>query len=444
MQVIFLQSYYSSMKKGEVLRIAADIEKEYIEGDFSESFDNVAYKNASNIFIFSLDGKTIYSSSNSFGQGNLTQMPSRPITIDTSGVVDKIKESPNGRISYTIDVDRFKTELFVFGEIIPNTNECLVMVTSIDPIDATTSVLKSQLIYIIIISFLISSIISIFISRRLSRPIVKITETAQKLAVGRYDIQFEKAGYAEVDELADTLNFATSELAKTDKVRKELIANVSHDLRTPLTMIKAYAEMIRDLSGNDKEKREEHLQVIIDETDRLTRLVNDMMDLSKIESGEEQLNITKFNLTEVIENIVNGFRIMHQASDTCEFKTSMPKEVLVMADKTKIEQVLYNLLINAVNHTDDTKKIEVKVSAFGKRVKIQVIDNGEGIAKEDLPHIWTRYYKVDKTFKRSTKGTGLGLSIVKNILDKHRSNYGVQSELGKGSNFWFDLEKATK
>ncbi|MEG0872591.1 MAG: HAMP domain-containing sensor histidine kinase [Clostridia bacterium] len=431
------------MKKNEVVRLASQIEEEYKDGKSSETIDSVAYKNACSIFIFRMDGDLIYSSSatNQTGDSNIAQLPSRPISIDTSGIVEKINQSPNKKISYTLNVARFKTELYVYGKVIPDTNECLVMVTSIDPIDATTSVLKSQLVYVTIIALLISSIISIFISRRLSRPIVNITETAKKLATGCYDIEFEKAGYAEADNLADTLNFVTKELNETDKVRKELIANVSHDLRTPLTMIKAYSEMIRDLSGDDKEKREEHIQVIIDETDRLSRLVSDMMDLSKIESGFSKLSKTRFNIREVAENILNGFKILDK-NEKSEFKAVGPKEIFVMADKTKIEQVIYNLMVNAFNHTEGDRKIEVKITTSGKRVKVQIKDNGVGISKEDLPHIWTRYYKVDKTFKRSSTGTGLGLSIVKNILDKHNSNYGVESELEKGSVFWFDLEKS--
>ena len=445
MQVIFLQSYYSSMKKSEVIKLSSDIEETYKKGDFLDFLDNIAYKNASNIFIFDKNGEIIYSSSNQNQpnkNNNVSQFHSRLISIDTTGMVDKIKENEYQKISYMLKIDKPKTELYVYGKLIEGTEDYLVTVTSIDPIDATTSVLQSQLIYITIIALIISSITSIFISRRLSRPIVEITETAKKLAKGNYEVEFEKGGYEEADNLADTLNFVTKELAETDKIRKELIANVSHDLKTPLTMIKAYSEMIRDLSGNDKSKREEHLKVIIDETDRLNRLVVDMMDLSKIETGEEHLNKTRFNLNEVIENIVNSFRALNQDNKNCEFKITIPKEAIVVADKTKIEQVIYNLIINAVNNTGDNKKIDIRVVIVGKRIKIEIEDNGVGIPKEKLANIWTRCYKVDKTYGRTSKGSGLGLSIVKNILDKHKSNYKVDSEVGKGSKFSFDLERA--
>lgn len=446
MQVIFLQSYYSSMKKSEVIKIASDIEDAYISGNFKDVIDNIAYRNSSSIFIFDTKGNVIYTSNQSSASENdkISTIPDRHIAIDTTGIVDKILSSQNNRISYNLKVEKLKTELFVYGKIIPNTDACFVIVASIDPIDATTTVVQSQLVYITIIALLIASIISVFLSRRLSRPISKMNDTAKKLAVGNYEVVFEKAGYQEMDDLADTLNYATSELARTDKVKRELIANVSHDLRTPLTMIKAYSEMIRDLSGDNKEKREEHLKVIIDETDRLTRLVNDMMDLSKIESGVSDIIKDVFNFSEVAKSMTNNFKSIYE-NENCKIILDCPDEIYANADRTKIEQVLYNLIGNAINHSgNDNKEIKIKVTTNLKRIKVQVIDNGEGIAKEDLAHIWDRYYKASKSFKRSSSGSGLGLSIVKNILTKHESDFGVYSTVGKGSTFWFDIEKVSK
>lgn len=444
MQVIFIQSYYSSMKKGEVHKIASNIEAEYnISKDYEEYIDNIAYKNASSIFILDKVGNVIYSSNNYFGEGNITQVPTRPITIDTTGIVNKILSTSNNRVSYTLRVDRFKTELYVYGTFMEKSGECLVIVSSIDPIDATTTVLQSQLLYITFIALLIASIISIFISRRLSSPIKNINENAKKLAKGNYDITFGKAGYKELDDLADTLNFTTKELAKTDKLKKELIANVSHDLRTPLTMIKAYSEMIRDLSGDNKKKREEHLKVIIDETDRLTTLVNDMMDISKIESGLVVLNKENFDMCVLVKEIVDRFSLANESPDL-NLVTDLPKGAYVKADKSKIQQVLYNLISNAINHSGDSKEIKVKITTLQRKIKVSVIDNGIGIKKEELPHIWSRYYKANKSFKRPDSGSGLGLSIVKNILDIHKAEYGVETEYKKGTCFWFELDRISK
>lgn len=444
MQVIFIQSYYSSMKKSEVHKIVDSIELEYDSSDTYENYiDNIAYKNAASVFIFDEDSNMIYSSNNSSGQGNITQMPTRPVTIDTSEFVEKIQSNPVKRVSYTLKIDRFKSEIYVYGKYMQESGNYLVIVSSIDPIDATTTVLQSQLLYITFIALLIASIISVFISKRLSRPIKNINEETKKLARGNYDVKFEKAGYKELDDLVDTLNFTTKELAKTDKIKKELIANVSHDLRTPLTMIKAYSEMIRDLSGDNKEKREEHLKVIIDETDRLTTLVNDMMDISKIESGLLVLNKETVDICKIVRDIVERFKMANNMSEF-NLVTDIPKEAYVSVDKSKIQQVLYNLISNAINHSGDSKEIKVKIVLSQRKVKVSVIDNGIGIKKEDLPHIWSRYYKSTKSFKRPDSGSGLGLSIVKNILDIHKAEYGVESEYKKGACFWFELGRVNK
>lgn len=447
MEVVLLQNYYSIMKKIEVEKIVKNIEKYYGSDSYDVYLDSVAYKNSSTIYIFDMNGEIKYSSNN-MSELDMSNLTIRKGIVKIQDIKDKILENSNSKISFTLKLDRFKSNAYVYGERIVGTDEYIVMITPIEPIDSTIKVLKSQLTYITIISLVISSVISIFISKRLSRPIKNINETAKKLANGNYDITFKKAGYKEIDDLVDTLNLATSQLAKTDKIKKELIANVSHDLRTPLTMIKAYSEMIRDISGDDKEKREEHLKIIIDETDRLTELVNDMMDLSKIQSGIMKLNTQSFELINVINNMVKKFNNIKD-SNNCIVKIEAPEQVFVLADKSKIQQVLYNLISNAINHSgnkekDNLKEIKIKVINLGKKVRIQIIDNGVGIEKEDLIHIWDRYYKANNSFKRESTGTGLGLSIVKNILTIHNVDYGVESKVGIGTNFWFELNKISK
>lgn len=426
------------MKKMEIEELADEIENIYINYDeYQEMVDKMSYKNISNVYIIDSEGEISYSSQNS----RAWQVPTRNIIFDTSEIIQKVQQSTNKKIKYTYKIDKLKSEIFIYAKQMQD-GKVLVLAASIDPIDSTTSVLKNQLIYVTIIALIFSAIISIFISKRISKPIRNIKNNAEKLAKGNYDLKFEKSGYYEIDELADTLNFAADELSKTDKVRRELIANVSHDLKTPLTMIKAYSEMIRDLSGDNKKKREEHLKVIIDETDRLTNLVNDMMDLSKIESGKVELDIKNICYTDLVNSITERIKNITEYKYT--ISVDVPDNIYVMADKTKIEQVLYNLITNAIKHAGEEKDIFVKVSVADKKVKTEVIDNGTGIAKEDLPHIFDRYYKSDKSYKRSSEGSGLGLSIVKNILIAHNANYGVESKINEGSNFWFELSKSTK
>ena len=317
MQVVLLQTYYSTMKKTETAQIGSEVENVFKNAlDYKDQIDKTAYKNSASIYIFNMQGDLFYTNTSYGGQnyfnqsqtGTLAQMPGRNVSIDISDIVTKISESQSKKVAYTLEIDRLKSQVYVYGKTIPDTDYCYVILMPIDPIDATSSVITSQLIYITIISLIISTVISLFMSRKISKPIKLMNDAAKKLGKGDYSVVFEKCGCEELDELADTLNKATTSLGRTDEIKRELIANVSHDLKTPLTMIKAYSEMIRDLSGDNKVKREEHLKVIIDETDRLTRLVNDMMDLSKIESGIMTINKEIFNFTELASSLIDRIK----------------------------------------------------------------------------------------------------------------------------------------
>lgn len=307
----------------------------------------------------------------------------------------------------------------------------------ITPIGATVHTIRVQLIYISVIMILLSLIIAFIISINISRPIEKITESAKELAKGNYDVKFEKNGYKEIAELSETLEYTAGELAKTEKLQQEIIANVSHDLRTPLTMITAYSEVMRDLPG---ENTPENIQVVIDEANRLTNLVNDMMDISKLQAGVTTLELKKYDLTESIKSVINRYsKLVLQDGYDIEF--DYDHNVFCEADEFKIYQVIYNLVNNAINYSTDNKTIRVVQKDFGSIVRIEVIDKGDGIPKDKIKDVFERYYKIDKTHKRAVMGTGLGLSIVKNILELHHANYGVDSEVGKGSTFWFELKK---
>ena len=215
------------------------------------------------------------------------------------------------------------------------------------------------------------------------------------------------------------------------------MANVSHDLKTPLTMIKAYAEMIKDISYKDKAKMNEHLDIIIDETDRLTLLVNDILDLSKLQSGENQnLKIEEFDLVKEINSILKKYEIIKE-TEQYNFEVEMPEAAIVKADRNKLNQVIYNLINNAINYTGEDKKVTIKVVKEKKNYKVEIIDTGKGIKKSELPHIWDKYYKNSKKHQRNVVSTGLGLAIVKQILEQHEFNYGVNSVLNKGTTFYF-------
>ena len=218
------------------------------------------------------------------------------------------------------------------------------------------------------------------------------------------------------------------------------MANVSHDLKTPLTMIKAYSEMIRDISYKDEKKREEHLNIIINETERLNILVGDILELSKAQANVDDLEITDYDLAYEINEIVKRYQIIKE-TENYVFELDIPENIMVKADKNKINQVIYNLINNAINYTGEDNKVLIRVIEGKNDYLIEIVDTGKGISKEDIKHIWDRYYKKDKNHKRNVVGTGLGLSIVKSILEKHNFKYGVSSKINKGTTFYFRIKK---
>ena len=319
-------------------------------------------------------------------------------------------------------------------------NGYIFLFTSLEDIGTTTSLIKNQLIYVTLLAILFSIIIALFLSRRIAKPISNMTKKAEKLAEGNYNVQFTTTGIKEIDELANTLNYLEQEVSKTDEYRRDLMANVSHDLKTPLTMIKAYAEMIRDITLDNKEKTKENLNVIIDETDRLNILVNDILELSKLQNNQDNLNIEKFDIVELINDILKRYQIIKE-TENYNLILESPSSIIVKADKKRISQVIYNLINNAINYTGDDLTVTIRITENAKDCKIEIIDTGKGIDEKDLTNIWNRYYKKEKNHKRNVVGTGLGLSIVKNILEQHHFKYGVNSIKDKGTTFYFQVKK---
>ena len=333
--------------------------------------------------------------------------------------------------------DSDKSALYVSIKTNARGDEYILMMDSeLAPLNATVETLEKQFGWIVCLLIMGALIIALAISRVICTPLEKMSRSARALAKGDYDAEFVGGGYREADELADALNYASEELAKTDDLQKELLANVSHDLRTPLTMIKGYSEVMRDIPG---ENNPENVQVIIDETERLAELVNDMLDLSRIRAGTRKPEHECFDITETVRTVLTRYeKLTERDSYTITFNAD--ENVYVTADRTMILQVVYNLVNNALNYTGEDKKVSIDQSVWDNRVRISVMDTGEGISEEDIPYIWDRYYKVDKVHKSAKIGTGLGLSIVKSILEAHGASYGVESRVGEGSNFWFELE----
>jgi len=303
----------------------------------------------------------------------------------------------------------------------------IFLYASLEPLSPMVNTLQRQFVWIFGILAVMTVLLAIIISKRIVRPVSHMNEAAKQLANGNYNADFRaEKGYRETRELAESLTYAAQELSRTDSLQKELIANISHDLRTPLTMIRGYGEAMRDIPG---ENTPENLQVLIDETEYLTELVNDLMDLSKLRAGVRCPTMEFFNLTAAVREVIARYE---QFTKTQGYRIGFVcgEEVCVFADRGMILQVIYNLISNAINYTGADLSVTVLQSVCDGKVRISVQDTGEGIPEDQLPHIWDRYYKVDRVHRMAKIGTGLGLSIVKGALTAH--NAGGEGALHNG------------
>lgn len=429
-QIIFLNSYYKYFKKNDMNYVSKDVIKYVIDNknDVNE-LNRISYKNNVCIEIIDNDNVTYTSVANN----NCFLIDSKAINKAKNNFI----KSDLNKTTFTSYNYVFNDELLIYGEKV--NDKVIFISTPLNIMGSILSIIQKEFIYGTFFVLAISLLIAYFLSRRFSNPIMKMTKESKKMVNGDYDVSFKESNIEEINELAYTLNKATKELSKTENLRRELLANVSHDLKTPLTLIKANAEMVKDLTYSNEEKREANLNVIIKETDRLNMLVEDILDLSKAQSKTMKLEIKRLNLNNLMESILTRYKVLEER-DNYKINFNYDKEYVVKADIKRLEQVIYNLINNAINYTGKNKIVNVNLVDKNNCVRVEVKDTGKGIDKEELKYIWDKYYKADKSFHRLTVGTGLGLSIVKNLLELHNFKYGVESSK-KGTNFYFDIPK---
>lgn len=437
LQIVFLRTYYQSMKTLEVQKIGNDIAAAYGTSSFADTVFKYSFNNGLMVQVLDESGQP----QTDWQQNGTVHMgPPDPLAFAT--LTYRLSQSTSGWVTYISDDSSHHVggQTLTYGAVLKSGSgkRYLYINAQIAPVDSTSAVLQTQLIIITVLSLLLSLGISLLIASKLARPIVRMTQAAEKLAGGDFDVQFESGSYTEINRLAAAMNYMTGELSKTEQLRRDLIANISHDLRTPLTMVKMYAELIRDVSGGQTEKRTAHAQLIIDEADRLSLLIKDMLDLSKIQAGTESLKPVTFDLGEKARVILTRFAVLAERNGY-RFSLDCAGDTAVTADERKIEQVIYNLVGNAVNYTGADKTVSLRVARQNDGVCFSVTDTGKGIPPEKCAHIWERYYMAKETTRHRVVGTGLGLSIVKAILAAHHARFGVESIVGKGSTFWFVL-----
>lgn len=442
-QIVLLQPMYEANKIKSIQEVGSFVEK-FIEDERLDEFVDYMQSQSDTCIM-------VYQSSSSGGMqasiGNRGCMISSITNSERAKFVTKAIGSKNH--SYLARVTNNSSDFGVDGEQGDNFDtivytkivnaadySSIIMVSgNISPLNATTETLASQMRYIALFMIVAVAILTLLMYRHIAKPIIGITSNAKQLPQGKYTVDPKTNRYKEAADLNNTLVQAANDIQKADKAKRDLISNVSHDLRTPLTMIGGYGEMMIDLP---EEKTDENIQVIVDETKRLNALVNDLLDMSRLQDGRIVLHKEVFDISALLKTQLQKYDV-YRMQEGYTIESELLDAIYVNADKKRIEQVINNFLNNAVNYGGEAKHIIVREIKKENTVRIEVQDFGEGIDPKDLDNIWDRYYKVDKEHVRVANGSGIGLNIVKQLLELHGVPYGVNSSKGKGSTFYFEM-----
>ena len=474
LSIFFLGSLYDSMKLSAIRIVGEGIASAYERGgggeggregedghegaggrggeytDMLAGLDEIAFKQNLRILLIDGAGQILVGYDGFHSQptayGGAAMLPQASF----QAMLHRLDGSESGKISYINDGDGgrdgIKQAVYavrVAGEAGEVGDSYLYIGSPIPPVDSMLSILKTQFFLITLILLIVSLGSAQWISRKMAKPIIRLTESAQRLAKGELDVSFSDNGFTEINQLSLALNYATKELRGLDQYRREFIANVSHDLKTPLTIIKFYGEMIRDVSGGNPDKRASHCDTIIKEADWLTGMVNEILELSRLESTNPVIAKTEVDISQCLFATLASFQALVER-EGYSFESDIERNLVVAGNEPMLRRVMYNFIGNAVNYTGDDNRVMVSLStsAGGRKVRFAVADTGDGIPEDKLQAIWDRYYKSGETHRRAVVGAGLGLSIAKSLLALHGADYGVETKVGEGSLFWFELDRS--
>ena len=369
-----------------------------------------------------------------------------------------IKQDNNFTIQKTFEPHSRSFYLECWGYYSDN-NTIFIMTTPLASIRESVELSNRFLAYVGIAALILGSVIIYFVSKTVTSPIMKLSEIAKRMSKLDFEAKYEGHSQDEIGVLGSSVNVLSDRLKEAigelksannqlqkdieqkvqiDEMRKEFIANVSHELKTPIALIQGYAEGLTEGIAEDPDSRDYYCGVILDEANKMNKMVRQLLTLTALEFGNDQVSMECFDLVELIEGVLSNSDILiKQKEAKIEFKAEHP--VYVWADEFKIEEVITNYVSNALYQLDGDGRIWIRIEELGDTVKVTVGNNGEHIPEESLPNLWTKFYKVDKARTRAYGGSGIGLSIVKAIMDSHHREYGVEN-VEDGVEFWFTLD----
>ncbi|MBP3747568.1 MAG: HAMP domain-containing histidine kinase [Ruminococcus sp.] len=444
LQTVFLQRFYNSMVIKNTIKAANKIASQSDASDITDYIDELSRDNSVIVFVTDTEGNILYSS-DEYKKGHINRNGEfYGIKTELKGERVHYRELPENygeflnelTFSESNKAELLTDDIYVYGRYIDfygsDDKAVLYIGTTLNAVGSTARIIRIQLLWVTLLSVFIGFVLAWFMSRSFSRPVAQLTEKTHKLADKESNIPFRKGFCSELDELNDTLDNTAEKLRKSQEFQNELLANVSHDLRTPLTMIKGYAEMIRDISRDDEKQCAEDVAVIVEETDRLTALVNEILEYSELQMTDTQLAMSDVDLSEVVNSVADSFENLHSKYGYV-FERNISENIHIRGNASRLQRAVYNLMDNAVRHAGADKWIGVTLKTENGKAVIEISDHGKGIASDELERIWDKYYTKRQ---REGKGvSGLGLAIVKQTVALHNGKCEAESEIGKGSIF---------
>lgn len=460
---IVLENFYIYSKTATIKQVYQKVNNYYASENpninLETELKKIAYKNNFDILIKTDTNLIIFTSDKEFLSSTYILKDINEITRENINTQNDKKNNLN--IKITTDETNNINYMFLTG--ILNNGYVLYIRMPISPIKESVKISNTLLLMIGGVTLAVAGVVASFISKKFTNPILQLNDIANKMAKLDFSQKYRVTDTEdEINELGRSINTMSDKLettikqlqksnielekdieekSKIDDMRKQFISDVSHELKTPIALIQGYAEGLIENVSTDEESRRFYAEVILDETNKMDRLVKQLLELMKLEYGKKEFNNEKFDINELINEVIRKCEVMLQKNNIqVEFESKKP--IYVWADEFYIEQVVTNYFTNAIKHTEEignNKKIKITVKQLNDKMRITVYNTGKTIPEEDLIRIWGRFYKVDSSRNRQDGGTGIGLALVKAIMNNYQNEYGVNNKKD-GVEFYFDVD----
>lgn len=457
---IVLENFYIYSKTATIKQVYQKVNDYYntenTNVDLETELKKIAYKNNFDILIKTDTNLIIFTSDREF-------LSSTYILKDINEIKSKSIEENETKINVKVTTDEVNNISYMFLTGILDNGYVLYIRMPISPIEESVKISNTVLLMIGGITLVVAGIIASFISRKFTNPILQLNDIANKMAKLDFSKKYRITDTEdEINELGRSINTMSDKLeatikelqknnielekdieekTKIDEMRKQFISDVSHELKTPIALIQGYAEGLIENVNSDEESRKFYAEVILDETNKMDKLVKQLLELMKLEYGKREFDNEKFNINELINEVLRKCSVMiNEKNIKVYFENKEP--IYVYADEFYMDQIITNYLTNAIKHAEEVEKetkIEIKVEKVSNKIRVSVFNTGENIPEEDLQRIWGRFYKLDSSRNRQDGGSGIGLALVKAIMNNYQNEYGVKNKKN-GVEFYFDMD----